>query len=170
MTKRCVFIAVALLVAGCGSERGPEEKARSDAADVAMVRAAQDRHPPVQPIAPEPITVGDMARNGFLDSGCSFVPSGPPDTRPVLLTSQKTAVLKLDGKLIILAADSASAGLPNETRAEYAGRTHALRLVKDSGTGYPSTKVSGHWLGSLIITDRFERPVFNAGGTLDCGA
>jgi hypothetical protein len=169
MTRGKALIVLALLVAACGSEPSPEEKARSDAAAVATVQAAQDRHPPMQPITPEPITFEDIEQHGLFGAGCSFLPDGTQVDRPVVLTLPQKGVFKLGGKLMVLAANSGSAELPYGSRAKYAGRTHALRLAEEGGDDAPSSGKMGRWRGSVIFTDQFERPVFTAKGTFDCG-
>jgi hypothetical protein len=166
MIKWHPAIALALLAAGCGKEPTLEERARSDAADVASVEAAQDAHPPVQPIMPEPITFKDVQRHNLSGAGCSFTPHGAAQGRPILVTLQQRAVFKLDGSPFVLAANPGSSELPFGAHAEYAGRAHGLRLAKD--TADPSDK-PGRWQGSVTFTDQFERPVFTAHGTFDCG-
>lgn len=159
MTRHGVLI-LALLVAACGNKATPEDKARSDAADVAFVQAAQDRHPPPQAITPAPITPEDRARHSLAGAGCSFVPEGAPDALPLLVAFSDKAMVRLEGKPLVLAADSASAEVAQGVREEYVGRTHAVRLARGAQDG----------AFSLTITDEFERPVFTALGALECGA
>ena len=160
MTQRCVTIIALLLVTACGSAPSPEEMAQGDAADVAFVEAAQDRRPPPQAITPGPITPEDRQRHGLPPGGCSFVPDAAQDGLPLLVTFPDKAMVRPEGKALVFAADSASAEVADGVRAEYVGRTHAVRLANDGlGGAY-----------SLTITDRFERPVFSASGALECKA
>ena len=155
------FIVIsALLVAGCGSSATPEEIAGNDAADIAAVEAAQNRRPPVEPITPEGITLEDRKRNGRSGAGCAFLEDAAVDALPLVVALPQQALIKFGGKLLVFAADSASVELPQGVRAEYVGRTHALRL-EERAEGDSAL---------LTITDRFERPVFTTQGVLDCNA
>lgn len=153
-----VIAIPALVVAGCGSSATPEETTRNDATDVAAVEAAQNRRPPIEPITPEGITPEDRKRNDQSGAGCAFLPDGVADALPIVVALPQTALIKFGDKVLVLAADSASAALSSGVRAEYVGRTHALHLAERAeGDG-----------ALLTITDRFERPVFATLGLFDC--
>lgn len=155
-----MLAAVALFVTACAREPTAEEKARSDAADIAAVEAAQDRKPPSEPVTPQAITAVDKELHSLDGAACSFLPDTAPNGLPVLIAFPQKAMIKLEGKLLVLAADSASAELSHGARAEYVGRTHALHLA-EGGEGNAAV---------VMITDEYERPVFRTTGILDCGA
>ena len=67
---RAIILLLALAVTACGSEQSPEEKAASDAAASAEIRAANV--PPPIPVTLEPIAYSDIEANDLIGIGCSF--------------------------------------------------------------------------------------------------
>lgn len=160
MTRHCVSITALLLATACGTAPTAEERAHSDAEDVAFVEAAQNRRPPPQKATPTSITPEDRKRHGLSDGGCSFVPDVARDGLPLLVAFPDKAMIRLEGKPLVFAADSASAEVADGVREEYVGRTHAVLLARWEQDG----------AFTMTVTDRFERPVFRALGALQCGA
>jgi hypothetical protein len=159
------ILAFALLLTGCGDKQTAQEKAESDAAAVAAVKAAQDRKPPVVPVTPEPLTIAEMKHAAFSGQRCTFRPDGAVDARPVLAIAAKKGLLKIDGRPAVVAADTGSSALPYGTHARYSGRVNALRIDEDGSV--PSNSAEA-WRGIVTIIDQFERPVFTAKGSFDC--
>jgi hypothetical protein len=155
----------ALSIAGC-HRPSPAEQAAQAARDVAQVEAVQHIHPPVQPIQPQPIDprVRDLIE--LTRAGCDFRPDGGRQQNPVLVAGRYKAVLLVDGRPIVLAADSGSGELRAGVRRKYTGRTHWAELAAEPGA-QPS---EGAWPGRLVIRDRWDRVVFAASGLFDCRA
>jgi hypothetical protein len=148
-----ICLAALLLAGGC-HRLTREEQAAQDARDVARVEAAQDIHPPLQPLRPQPLPATVRRVFNLTEAGCDFVPGEGGRAAPVLVAGRYKAVLGIADKPIVLAADSGSAELASGARAKYAGRTHWAELTRDPG--------------SLIIHDRWDRVVYFARGTLAC--
>lgn len=151
---------LALLVAACGNDLSPAEKAAQDARDVAMVEAAQKVQPPVREIGPQPIQQADVDRYNLGGPGCAFTPKDKPG--PILLTGEESGIVKIGDRLVMLAADSGSDEFPRNTHEKYAGRGAWIQLTRGEGpeTGAP---------GSITIRDRYERVIYFSAGSLSCG-
>ncbi|ABD26565.1 hypothetical protein Saro_2126 [Novosphingobium aromaticivorans DSM 12444] len=159
---RTALISLALLgTSGCG------EKAPSDAEAIAAVEAAQDGKPPVKPLQPQPILYPDITQNKLHGTGCAFVADGG-GLGAVLLAQDKRGIIKLDGHVEVLAPDAGSHKMPKGSWSRYTGKERALTLTAIG----PITPAGGadQFKGKLIITDAFERPVFEATGDVQCKA
>jgi hypothetical protein len=165
-----VVIAMLLLLPACEREPTPEEQAKADARDIAMVEAAQNRKPPLIPVQPGQITFGELQQNRMTGAGCAFLPNGGEDGNPVLYGDASRAVMKLNGDFEVFASDKGSAEQPYGTRAHYSGKAYDLRLTSEPGEGRPSGEESATWDAGITLRDRFNRIVYSANGTLSCGA
>jgi hypothetical protein len=166
--KRYLFLlTVALAMAACDHGPTPAEKAAADARDIAMVEAAQERHPPIQPISPEPITVSELEKLDLLAANCGFVPAGARD--PVVLATPKQAVMLVDGQPQTLAGDSAGPAGPVGTWQRYVGKARSLRIAKAGGDGVEPGADALEWPATLTVRDEFDRIVFTRNGKLRCG-
>lgn len=165
-----VLIALLAILSACDRKPTPEEQARADARDIAMVEAAQNRKPPVIPVRPEQITFGELQQNRMTGTGCAFLPNGGEDGNPVFYGDASRAVMKLNGDFEVFASDKGSPEQPYGTRAHYSGKTFDLRLGSEPGEGRPSGDESATWSAGLTLRDRFNRIVYTSAGTLSCGA
>jgi hypothetical protein len=162
-----VVLALTLLATACG-QPSPQEKERSDTRDIAKVEAAQKLRPPVQPIAPQPITLTDIQANALSGVGCEFALQVDGD--PIAVMGDEKGAIKLGGLISILAADTGSTQFPSMSFAKYSGRGHAIDLTKGPGEGEAVGKEAARWPGSLAIRDPYDRVVYFAPGFLVCGA
>jgi hypothetical protein len=167
---RLIVALPLILLAACKQEVSPEEQARSDARDIAMVENAQKLRPPVEKLVLQPVSFADVQQKALSGAGCGFLPTGSEGLGPVLYTDSARGAFKLDGEVVVLAADSGSAEFPYGSREHYTGKRYDLRLSKDPGEGKPFGEEAARWTGSLIIRDRWDRAVHTATGTLECGA
>ena len=135
-----------------------------------QVEAAQDRHPPVQRLAPQPITFTDLEAANLSGAGCGFTPTSGEGLDPVLYTDSVRGVLKLAGEIVTLAADSGSEEFPYGSRERYTARAMELVLSRAPGEGTPSGEEAMRWPGTLTVRDQWGRTVHAAQGTLECGA
>ena len=154
-----VLMGVALL-AGCKESEQTDEQA------IAAVNAAQDAKPPVQPIAPQAILYPDITNNKLHGTGCAFVAEGG-GMGAVLLAQNDRAYIKLEDKIVALASDAGSAKMPLGSWSRYTGKEYAL-VVKADGPEPASD--AARFDGGLVITDPFERPVYQARGSFQCRA
>ena len=161
------ILVFAMLLAACAREPTPAEKAAQDARDIAEVEAVQKIKPPPQPIAPEAILFPDIQQYDLFGAGCAFAPGG--SIGAVMLSREKVAWMKLEGRLVRFASDPGSAALPLGTWSRYAGKEWALALTRTEGEGEASGSESRQWPGRLVVTDAFGQAVFEAAGLVQCG-
>lgn len=155
----------ALIFLGLLGLAGCEEKEPTDAEAVAAVEAAQDMKPPVKPLALQPILYPDITKYKLHGTGCAFVADGG-GIGAVLLAQDKRGAIKVGDALLVLAPDAGSAKMPEGSWSRYTGKANALTLTATSpvtalGTGK-------QFKGKLVITDAYERPVYEAEGDVQC--
>lgn len=169
MGRHAALLALVLLAA-CARQAPADktaEKAAADAAAIAQVEAAQDGKPPLRPVEPQPIGYFDITRNKLYGSGCNFVADGGGMGAAALAQADR-AVIKLAGHPIVLAADKGSTRLPQGAWSRYAGKDYALSLTRREGDKAAKNGVVELFDGRLVITDAFERPVWQANGNIQC--
>lgn len=162
------LLGLCLFAAACEPAPTPAEKAAADARDIAMVEAAQERHPPLQPLAPQPITAANLERLGLLGKSCGFVPEGQRD--PVMLAFENRAALLLGGAPTMLASDAGGPAGPLGTWQHYIGKAISLRITRAAGDGVEPGSEALEWPGVLTVRDEFDRIVYTRPGNLRCGA
>lgn len=145
MMKRAGLMLLPLLAA-CSQEKGTDEEA-------------------IAAIAPQAILYPDISGNKLFGAGCAFVASGG-GMGAVLMAFEDRAAIKLDGKIVMLASDAASAKLPDGAWTRYAGNEYGLTL---KGTG-PVQALGGvnKLPGKMVVTDSSGRPVYEASGDIQC--
>jgi hypothetical protein len=143
------------------------DKEPTDAEAVAAVEAAQDGKPPVKPLALQPILYPDISQNKLHGTGCAFVAEGG-GLGAVLLAQDKRGVIKYGDHIQVLAPDAGSARMPKGSFSRYTGKENAVTLTADG----PVTPVgtTEQFKGRMIVTDAFERPVYEATGDVQCKA
>lgn len=157
--RAAVPLALALLLAGCGKGVDPAEKARRDAADVAFVEAAQKQRAPAQPIVLQPLLAKDRARLSAGEDTCGLLLRDRTADDPIAVLGPVAGHIKLEGKLVVLAADTGSQKLPSGVYRRYDGKSYAVEL----GTGEGMS-------GWMTIKDSPGRTVFMAAGDWACAA
>ncbi len=163
---RIVALIALALLGGCSREPTAEEKAAQDLRDIAEVEAVQKIRPPPQPLSPEPILFPDIQEYDLFGAGCAFAPQGSMGA--VMLSRDKVAWMKLEGRLVRFASDPGSARMPLGTWSRYAGKEWALALTRREGDGEASGSESRQWQGRLIVTDAFGQTVFDSAGLVQC--
>lgn len=159
---RIPLISLALTGLAACSEKEP-----TDAEAIAAVEKAQDGKPPVKKIEPQAILYPDISKNKLHGTGCAFVADGG-GIGAVLLAQDTRGVLKINGNVQILAPDAGSAKLPKGSWSHYTGKEFALTLTAKGPIEAVGT--NEHFDGKLVITDAFERPVYDANGDVQCKA
>ena len=166
MRQVLVLAGAALLLAGCGNEASPEERAAADDRDVAMVEAANKAAPPVQLVTPEPILLPDIERYDLLGEACSYAPGTSLGAR--VIAREADAFMKIDGEIERFAADPGSRELPMHTRSVYNSKGYSLVLALEEGTGEDEQQTS--YEGSVTLRDAYGRIVYEGVGEAQCAA
>jgi hypothetical protein len=166
MSKSCSAassVALALALVACSPDPDSAAQKAADDRAVAQVEAIQRQKPPARAINPQPILFADIQKYNLFGAGCAFAPGGSMGA--VLLTRAKAGFIKLGDGMVRFAADPGSAALPLDTRSHYVGKAMSLSLTRDAGESDAL-----RWHGRLIVTDRFDQPVYQADGLVECQA
>ncbi|MDE2403441.1 MAG: hypothetical protein KGM17_01835 [Sphingomonadales bacterium] len=153
------------LLAAC-DRVSPEEQARRDARDIAMVEGAQRSLPPPVPLNPQALDPGALAQ-----SRCTFADPAFATGRPILGTAANGAAMRFGGQTQVFAADAGSSRLPGQTWSRYTGKRYALRLEPQPTLATPTPSGFSdqpRQPAALTVTDDHERQVFEAVGDLTC--
>jgi hypothetical protein len=166
--RKAVVVAV-LVLAACGSEPTPEERALSDARDVAMVEEANEVTPPLEEVTPDPILAPDIERYDLLGEACNYAPGTSLGSR--VFAREADAFMKIEGNVVRLAADPGSRELPMRTRTLYSGKEYSLRLaINDESAGEPTPDGATNYEGTVQLRDRYGRVVYEGTGLVQCKA
>lgn len=164
------LMAIALAgAAGCRPQPSDAERAREDARAVAMVEAAQKASPPPVALAPQPISGADLAAHRLSGSICRFGPRDPVRGTTLLVASERRALLKLEGRFMIFAADIGSPAFAPGLLRHYVGKSHALTLDQAPGDGTALGADALRWRAVLTIRDAWNQIVFTSPGEIVCG-
>jgi hypothetical protein len=162
-----LLLPVLALMAGCGNDT-PEEPMADDAAAVAAVKAANAAPPPMASIALQPINYREIEAHDLYGTSCAFAPEGG-GIAALFLAMPDAGYLKLDGKLVQLAADAGSPELPYLAHERYDGEAFSARLSV-AGAARGDGPETERYTGRLTIEDANGRAVYDAPGTVQCGA
>jgi len=161
------IVLMAALLAGACSGEDAADKAAQDQRDIAAVNAVQNATPPAKPVAPQPILFFDITKNKLYGSGCNFV-AVDGGMGAILLAQSDRAIIKLDEKLVILAADKGSTKLPQGAWSHYVGKEFALSLTRIDDGKAGKNGVVDLFDGQMVLTDPHGSVVFNAKGNVQC--
>jgi len=158
-------LAAGLVLAGCAAE-APEDSAAQREADAAAVQEilAANTPPPME-IALMPMDYADFEREGLLGASCAFV----IDDEVFALAMPDIGALKYYGNVERFAPDAGSAEGPFDTRAKYDGRELSFRLAV-SGTQERTGDELWSQPAQLSVHDGYDRIVYEAAGSAECGA
>ena len=148
-----------MVLAGCDKPMSATQQKAADDRAVLQVEATNRALPPLRPVTPQPLPRTFIARHAVGGTGCAFVPKGESAT--VALTLGARAILLIDGQPAIFSADTGATKLPDGAWSHYVGKALALGL-EQPGAGSPIT--------TLVISDPYNRTVYQASGTLRCPA
>lgn len=157
--KAWFILPLLAVLAACGDGMTPQEKARADARDIAMVEKAQKQLAPAQPITLEAIPAAERAIIPAQGKECLLVLNEDPDGDPVGLFGSVTGHIRVDGKVLILAPDTGTAKVHGGAYGKYVSKTHVVRLEA-------SKEGDGAW---IAVVDPHDRAVYFAPGKLRCG-
>ena len=165
---RIFGLGALMLLSGCGQSPTPEEKKRSDAADVAAVEAIQQVAPPIKPITLQPITLAEITAKNLSGAGCSF--STTSAAEPLVLALVGRAVIKFADDIVVLVSDNGGTKLEMGAWEHYVGKEYTLTLKRVPGAGQPVGGESTRYAGELTVRDAWDRVIYSAQGPLECGS
>ena len=125
--------------------------------------------PPAKTIQPEGIDYLAIKTNNLFGSGCNFVADGG-GLAALVLAQETEAILKLEGKIVRIPADTTSRLLPESARTRYANADHVLIFAPVPGTVPTENGVVQSLPMSLAIVDGIGRQQFAAKGQVQCKA
>jgi hypothetical protein len=177
MRKLVAFAGAGLLLAGCGEDLAPEDRAAADERDVAMVEEANKAMPPQRQVTPEAILLPDIERYDLLGEACSYAPGTSLGAR--VIAREADAFMKIDGEIERFAADPGARELPMHTRSVYNSKDYSLVLSLRSGrvsTEDASDDPGGdvvvdgrvNYEGSVTLRDAYGRVVYEGVGLAQC--
>ncbi len=155
-----------VMLGACSEDVSSAEKARIDAAKIAAVERANIVPP--EPVSPQKIHYPDYEANDLFGAGCAFAPKGG-GLGAIALTRAEVAYLKLDNKVVRLAADKGAAEAPFATWQKYDGRTHSIRLEFAPGNGSTSGTETVEHRAELTILNGRDQIVYSSPGAVQCG-
>ena len=158
-------LVLAAALSGCGDTVTPEEQAIKDERDIAMVERANASAPPVLEVSPEPIGYPELERYDLMGTACNYAPGTSFGTRVV--AREVDAYVKINGKMLRLAADPGARELPAGSRSLYSGKAYSLQLAI-TGHGKPASNGTDYE-GTVILRDAWGREVYEGTGLARCG-
>ena len=163
---RSAVLVLSLALSACGSGQSPEEKAASDAAASAEIRAANV--PPAIPVTLEPIAHYNIEANDLIGIGCSFALARNADAA-MAVTMVEAAYVKQDNEIQRLAPDMGSAEMPFGTRSNYDGTQFGLEMTM-RGDGEAIGGETTLYDATLTLRDGRDRIVYQQDGVARCGS
>ena len=162
-----VGLLLAVLLAGCGQDLSPAERAAEEERAIALVHKGNAAMPPLREVIPEPILYPDIERHNLSGAGCNYAPGTSLGTRVVARPAD--AFVKIDGAVQRLAADPGSRELQLGSRSLYIGREYELRLEL-AGEGAQSGTSTVDFEGTVSLRDQYGRVVYQGSGLAQCGS
>jgi hypothetical protein len=165
---RTVLLLSLLLLGGCGDGMTDAEKKAKDDADVAYVEGLRAKDPPPKPILPQAIGYPDIEAYKLFGAHCAFAPGD--SIGAIVFAMDETAWIKLDDKMMRLAADKGGEKLPMGTWRHYDGKEYSLELAVERGAATSPASQTVNYPGELAVRDAYGQLVYGAKGTVQCGA
>ena len=162
-----VLLIGALALSGCDGGRSQQEQERKDEHDIAMVENAN--RGVAMPITPEPLLFPDIQQHHLFGTSCSFVPTGGGVGALAMAMADK-GYMKVDGKVVRLAADSGSAKLPFGAHSKYDGKKFSFELGLAEASGKQIGAEATTYQGRLTARDGYGRVIYDKIGDVQCGS
>jgi len=115
---------------------------------------------------PETILYPDIERHDIYGASCAYAPGTSLGAR--VIARQADAFMKIDGEIVLFAADPGARELPYGTRSLYNGREYSLRL-EIAGDGMQSGEEVMEYEGTINLRDQYDRVIYSGTGTAQCG-
>lgn len=162
---RAIWLLAPVLLVACTDGMTDEEKKAKDEADVAFVEGLEAKDPPPEPILPQAIGAPDMERYKLFGASCAFAPGD--SIGAIVIAMDETAWLKLEGRMLRLAADNGGKSLPMGTWERYNGKEYTVRLALADG-GQAAASETVNYRAKLSVLDPYDQLVYAADGTYQC--
>jgi len=177
MRKLVAVAGAGLLLAGCGDDLSPEERAAADERDVALVEQANKAMPPQRQVTPEPILLPDIERYDLRGEACNYAPGTSFGAR--VIAREADAFMKIDGEIERFSADPGARELPMHTRSVYNSKDYSLVLSLKGGSvaaeGASDDQGADvvadgrlNYEGSVTLRDAYGRVVYEGVGLAQC--
>jgi len=163
---RFAVCAVALACCACSETLTQEEQEQRDREAKALVEQANAVEPLVCEVVPETILYPDIERHDIYGASCAYAPGTSLGAR--VIARQADAFMKIDGEIVLFAADPGARELPYGTRSLYNGREYSLRL-EIAGDGMQSGEEVMEYEGTINLRDQYDRVIYSGTGTAQCG-
>lgn len=148
-----------LMLAACDKPMSSAQQKAADDRAVAQVEATNHAPAPLRPVMPQALAPPFVAQHAVGSKSCAFIAKG--QTAIIALALEGRIELQIDNQPAVFSADKGSARLPSGAWSRYLGKALVLAL-NQPGAGSP--------IARLVISDRYNRPVFEAAGSLRCPA
>ena len=152
---RTTLLILVLTLTACG--KSDEQRKEEDKKDVAMVEAAQNRLPPIKPVALGSLLPEDRGRIDAVGGRCSFAFAVPDRSDLILVTMGSFGWIKLGGALTKLAADTGSDPGPARTWTHYTGLEISLRILPAGSSDAPAGSAAMRRPVRVIVRDALDR-------------
>ena len=152
---RAALLILVLALTACG--KSDEQRKEEDKRDVAAVEAAQNRLPPIEPVALESLLPEDRGRIDAVGGRCSYALAQPHRTDPLLVTVGSFGWIKIGGALTKLAADTGSDPGPARTWTQYTGLEISLRILPAGSSDAPAESAAMRRPVRVIVRDAWDR-------------
>ena len=163
---RFAVCALALACCACSETLTQDEQEQRDREAVALVEQANAVEPLVCEVVPETILYPDIERHDIYGASCAYAPGTSLGAR--VIARQADAFMKIDGEIVLFAADPGARELPYGTRSLYNGREYSLRL-EIAGDGMQSGEEVMEYEGTINLRDQYDRVIYSGTGTAQCG-
>jgi hypothetical protein len=165
---RAALLLPLLVLAGCGDGMTDAEKKAKENADVAFVAGLQSKDPPPEPIDPQVIGYPDIEEYKLFGASCAFAPGD--SIGAVVIAMDDTAWMKLEGRMVRLAADKGGKSLPMSAWEDYDGKAYSLHLAVDRTAAADGGIDAVKYPATLAVHDAYDQLVFGSKGIMQCGA
>ena len=154
---RAALLILPLALAACA--KSDIEQQKEDEAAVAAVEAAQNRLPPIKPVALQSLLAGDRGRMDGGSGRCSYGFAVPQRSDPIFVTMGSFGWIKVAGVLIKLAGDVGSEPGPARTWTHYTGLDMTLRILPGDSSVAPRASNGADRPVRLVVRDVWDREV-----------
>ena len=154
---RATLLMLVLALTGCG--KSDEQREKEDARDVAMVKAVQNRLPPIELVVLQSLLPADRGRIDAVGGRCSYALAKPEATDPVAVTVGSFGWIKITDELLKLAADTGSEAGPAQTWTHYTGREISLRFLPGEASGAQANSAAMRRSIRMVVRDSWDRVI-----------
>lgn len=165
---RAILLLPLLLLTACGDDVPDADELAKEEADVGFIQGLQANDPPPKPIELQAIRYPDIEAYQLYGANCAFAPG--ESLGAIVMAVGDSAWMKVDDKMVRLAADTGGAKLPMGAWRHYNGKEYSLDLDIGEPSKNRAPTGSVNYPGTLEVRDAYKQLVYGAQGTIQCGA